>query len=184
MRPIIKPAKSIIGNKAILRDVDTSDAEFIYSLRTDPQKSIYVSAVDPDLQKQIDWIKEYKEGEGQAYFIICDRELNRIGTVRIYHAIDDKFSWGSWIIKDEAPVGTSIESAMLVYAYAIGHLGFSGAHFEVDRKNKTAWLFHERFGAKRIRESESEYFYEIGKEEIQVSLSRYRKYLPLPIQIT
>ena len=178
MKPSIKKATLIQGNKLVLRGVDVDDANFIYSLRVDSKKNAYISAVDPDVQKQVDWIKSYLAGEGQAYFIICDRDLNRLGTVRLYHAIDNSFSWGSWIVKDDAPTITAIESALLVYRYAIDHLGFTSAHFEVDRDNKSVWAFHERFGAKRVRESDREYFYEIGTEDIRSSLARYRKFLP------
>lgn len=181
--PLISRAAAVTGNKLILRDVEPADAQFILSLRLDPKKNAYLSAVGPDLQKQIDWINGYLCGEGQAYFIICDRQLNRLGTVRLYNAIGTSFSWGSWIIKDDAPNYAAIESAMLVYLFAVDHLGFSAAHFEVDRNNKSVWGFHERFGAKRVKESYREYFYEIGLDQIRASLHRYKKFVPSPIEM-
>lgn len=183
MIPIVKKATQIQGNKVVLRGVNLNDADFIYSLRVDPKKSAYLSAVDPDVQKQLDWIKSYLVGEGQAYFIICDRNLNRLGTVRIYQAIGNSFSWGSWIIKDDAPSTIAIESALLVYHYAIDYLGFTSAHFEVDRDNKSVWSFHERFGAKRVSETDRQYFYEIGIDEIKSSFKRYKKFLPNEIRV-
>lgn len=183
MIPTIKKAAQIQGNKVVLRGVDVCDADFIYSLRIDSKKSAYLSVVDPDVQKQLDWIRTYLAGEGQAYFIICDRNLNRLGTVRLYQAIGTSFSWGSWIIKDGAPTSTAIESALLVYEYAINYLGFTSAHFEVDRDNKSVWSYHERFGAKRVRETERQYFYEIGINDIRSSFNRYKKFLPNEIRV-
>jgi RimJ/RimL family protein N-acetyltransferase len=181
--PIIKRARIIRGNKLILRDVGVGDAEFILSLRLDPKKNAYISAVDPRLQKQIDWINTYLNGGGQAYFIICDRELNRLGTVRLYDAVGGSFSWGSWIVQDEAPAYVAIESALLVYRYALDYLHFTSAHFEVSRDNKSVWIFHERFGAHRVRETKGQYFYKIASGEIDLSFSRYRKFLPNSIEV-
>lgn len=175
--PTIHSAPAIEGNRLILRDVAVDDAAFILSLRLDPKKSAYLSAVPDDVQAQAAWIERYRAGTGQAYFIICAKDGTRLGTVRLYSAIGNSFSWGSWIVTDTAPANTAIESALMVYRYALG-LGFTAAHFEVDRKNASVWAFHERFGAVRVRESETEYFYEIGMDAIRASMARYRRFLP------
>jgi len=182
--PIIQRAAELRGHKLVLRDVTLDDAAFILGLRLDPKKGAFLSATDGDLQKQIAWTQCYLEGSGQAYFVICDLEMNRLGTVRLYNAIGYSFSWGSWIVKDGAPASVALESALIVYRYALDYLGFSGAHFEVDRNNTSVWTFHERFGAKRVRQSEVENFYEIGEAEIRASLVRYGKFLPRSIVVT
>lgn len=51
-----------------------------------------------------------------------------------------------------------MESALTVYAYAVDHLGFTAAHFDVRRGNERVWKFHERFGAVRVDENEEDYF--------------------------
>ena len=63
----------------------------------------------------------------------------------------------------------------MVYAYALDHLGFEQAHFDVRAANEKVWKFHERFGAKRVEESKINYVYEITNNAIRVSLSRYKK---------
>lgn len=183
--PVIVPAARLTGNKLILREVETDDAAFILALRLDPKKSAYISPVEDDLARQVAWIEQYKQGAGQAYFIICDLALNRLGTVRVYNAIGASFSWGSWIIVDGAPVDVAMESSLIIYHYALEHLGFRDSHFEVNRDNRSVWAFHERlYGARRVRESDEEYFFDLKEEAIRAALQRYRRFLPRPIEVT
>lgn len=51
-----------------------------------------------------------------------------------------------------------MESALMVYAYAVDHLGSKAAHFEVRKGNERVWQFHERFGAVRTSETDLEYY--------------------------
>ena len=121
--PSIRKASIVRGDTLIFRDATPDDAEFILSLRTDAEKSRYLSATTNELGAQRAWLERYASSEGQAYFII---EFNNesIGTVRLYDAQGESFCWGSWILKDGRPRQAAMESALMVYAYAIDHLGF------------------------------------------------------------
>lgn len=162
----------------VLRDVTTADAAFILGLRTNSRKARHLSSTPADLDRQIEWIKAYALAKDQAYFLIEDGAGMSIGTVRLYDLRGDSFCWGSWIISDGAPQNAAIESALMVYAYAIDHLGFKRSHFDVRKGNESVWKFHERFGARRVGETEQDYLYEIGSEEISSARHRYRKFLP------
>jgi RimJ/RimL family protein N-acetyltransferase len=182
----IRPAARLVGHKLVLRDVQPSDAAYILSLRLDPGKSAYLSAVDADAAKQVAWIEGYRQGSGQAYFIICLKDAQGgagepVGTVRLYNARGSSFSWGSWIVADGAPPHVAIESAVMVYRYALDHLGFRDAHFEVDQGNRSVWHFHERFGARRVAEDDVEYRYALDHDAIQAALRRYARFLPDPV---
>ena len=54
------------------RLVNEDDAEFIIDLRTDKDLSRYIHDTSPDLDNQIQWIREYKkrEAEGKEYYFI------------------------------------------------------------------------------------------------------------------
>jgi len=176
-----KPAL-VTGNSVCLRNARVDDAEFILKLRTDERKAKHLSYTPSDLDKQVDWLKRYEASSDQVYFIICDMEGHRLGTVRLYDQRGDSFCWGSWILKDEAPKSSAIESALLVYQFALA-LGFQRSHFDVRKLNQSVWKFHERFGAVRIGETELDYLYTISKAEILASLGRYRKYLPGQVRV-
>ncbi len=186
---VIRPAARLVGNKLVLREVEPGDAGYILSLRLDPQKGAYLSPVDDDVAKQVAWIERYKQGSGQAYFIICLKNGEGmagepIGTVRVYNAIGDSFSWGSWIIANGVAPDVAMESALIIYRYALDHLGFRNSHFEVNRENRTVWNFHERlFGARKVGEDEVEYRFELDHDAIRAALKRYGRFLPAPIDV-
>jgi RimJ/RimL family protein N-acetyltransferase len=132
---------------------------------------------------QQNWISQYQQDDGQAYFMICDKAGQKIGTVRLYDAIGDSFCWGSWIVDSAAPAYVAVESALMVYAYATDHLGFSRAHFDVRRDNTRVRAFHERFGARQTGETSGDILFEISAVEIDGSRRKYARYLPNAIKV-
>lgn len=180
--PTLAKAEKIIGNKIVFRNASREDAGFILGLRTDPVKGKYLSATPNDLALQVSWLEKYTRDNSQIYFIIQDLQDEPFGTVRLYDARQDSFCWGSWILKDGRPSGFAIESALIVYRYAL-ELGFTRSHFDVRKGNESVWQFHERFGAVRVGETEDDYLYNIAESEIRASLEKYRKYLPHGIRI-
>lgn len=167
----------IQGKFINLREAEVEDSSFILELRTNPKKSKFINKTDPNLDKQIDYIKNYKTLDNEWYFIIEDKQGEKVGTVRLYAITNDSFYWGSWILKNGTPSSYSIESALLVYHFAIS-LGFKKAHFDVRKGNKSVWKFHERFGAIKIDETTDDFIYNISLEAIEKSLEKYKKYLP------
>ena len=182
--PRICKAKIIQGRTLRFRDAIEDDAKFILTLRTDSQKSRYLSATDSDIGQQKAWLNNYVNLTDQAYFIIEDFESRPLGTVRLYDAQGKSFCWGSWILKEGAPQSAAIESALMVYSYAIEHLGFSAAHFDVRIANESVWRFHERFGAKRIAVDELNYLYKIDADNLLRACNKYKKYLPEKVRVT
>lgn len=180
--PIIRKAARITGRTLAFRNADVADAGFILSLRMDDNKSRHISRTPPDPERQRAWLQAYADSEDQAYFIILQQD-EPVGTVRLYDPREDSFCWGSWILKDSCPAHAAIESALMVYACAIDHLGFTSAHFDVRKGNESVWKFHERFGAQRVGESELDYFYRLGHEAIMASRRRYARYLPEPVKV-
>lgn len=182
-RPTIRQLSRVHGKSIVLANVQVEDAEFILSLRLDPNRNQFLSSVDNDVEKQREWIRRYLASEGQAYFVICDKAMAKLGTVRIYEAVGDSFSWGSWILKADAPAAAAIETAVLVYQLATKVWGFRSAHFKVHRANTSVLAFHEKFGAERVAESADEVHMRIGAAQIEASLARYARYLPAQLLV-
>ncbi len=177
-RPTIKLRKAarVVGKTLTFRNAGVQDAAFILSLRTDAKKSRYLSAVSGELAEQEGWLERYATADDQAYFII-EFQDEPIGTVRLYDPQGVSFCWGSWILKDGRPSHAAMESALMVYAYAVDYLGFKAAHFDVRKGNERVWQFHERFGARRTAETKLDYFYILDNEAIAASRERYRRFL-------
>ena len=165
------------GRTLVLRDATVADFAFILGLRLDEGKSRHLSRVEPDLGAQQAWLERYAAREDQAYFII-EHQGEPIGTVRLYDPQGDSFCWGSCILAQGSPASAAMESALMVYAYAVDHLGFTAAHFDVRQGNERVWRFHERFGAVRVRETAMDYWYRLDLPAIQSARRRYAKYLP------
>lgn len=166
----------MVGKTLVFRDACVDDAEFILSLRTDSEKNRFLSAVSGELAEQQAWLARYANAEDQAYFII-EYQNEPVGTVRLYDPQGESFCWGSWILKNTRPSQAAMESALMVYAYAVDHLGFKSAHFDVRKGNEKVWQFHERFGAVRTAETELDYLYRIEGPAIAASRTRYRRFL-------
>lgn len=178
----LRKAARVIGKTLTFRDATVEDACFILSLRTDAEKSRYLSAVSSDLADQQTWLARYAQADDQAYFIIEHQDAP-IGTVRLYDPQGLSFCWGSWILKSGRPSHAAMESALMVYAYAVDHLGFRAAHFDVRKGNERVWQFHERFGARRVAESELDYDYMLDIETITSSRQRYQRFLEGPVKV-
>lgn len=182
-QPRLRKASKVTGKSLVFRNASVADAEFIISLRTDEEKSRYLSYTSPDVQMQREWLQKYAHVDDQAYFIIESISGEPLGTIRLYDPRGESFCWGSWILKSGRPSGAATESALMVYSYAVDHLGFRAAHFDVRRGNEKVWQFHERFGAVRVREDELDYFYDLGLDAIRNSLDKYRRSLPEPVTV-
>lgn len=180
--PRIRKAAVVRGETLIFRDATVTDAEFILSLRTDEKKSRFLSATKNDLKMQKAWLDRYASTDDEAYFII-EFESSPIGTVRLYDAHQNSFCWGSWILADGRPRQAAMESAMMVYADAVDRLGFTACHFDLRKENVRVWQFHERWGARRVGETEIDYLYSLDLEAILSSRQRYGRFLPHAVTV-
>lgn len=178
----LRKAARLVGKTLIFRNATIDDAAFILSLRTDAEKSRYLSAVSGELAAQQDWLARYAQKDDQAYFII-EYQGAPIGTVRLYDPQGESFCWGSWILHSSRPSQAAMESALMVYAYAVDHLGFTAAHFDVRKGNERVWQFHERFGAKRVSENDIDYFYVLDNKAIEFSRKHYRRFLEGSVKV-
>lgn len=160
-----------------------SDAAFMLALRTDERKGRYLSPTSADLEMQKDYIKRYGQATDQAYFIVETLDKRPVGTIRIYDPRATSFCWGSWILSDDAPKSSAVESTLMIYKYGLT-LGFDRSHFDVRKANEKVWQYHERCGAKRTGESEIDYFYSIDRNAIENLFDHYARRVPDGIQVS
>lgn len=170
----------IIGKNINMYLVDDEDAGFIFELRSDVVKNKFLNKIDDDIKKQREWIRLYKKREKnkkEFYFTIRNKNNEKLGLVRLYDFIDDSFCWGSFIIKHGVAFYISIEVVMNVYEFAFYNLGFNASHFDVRKDNDRVVAFHKRFGAKIIKEDVDNFYFNISKQEYEISKEKYKKYL-------
>ena len=163
-----------------LRTVAIEDAEFIYNMRQNQNKTKYLSRVTGTVESQKEWIKNYKQREEEKkefYFVIESKDERKLGLVRMYDFQDESFCWGSWLIKEDAPKSTAIESALQIYEFGFYSLGFEKSHFDVRKENDKVIAFHQRFGAKIVDEDELDYFFNFEKSDYEITKEKYKRYL-------
>ena len=170
----------IYGKNINMRTVKTEDAEFIYTMRQNQNKTKYLSTVTGTVESQKEWIENYKQREEdkkEFYFVIESKDEEKLGLVRMYDFQDESFCWGSWLIKEDAPKTTAIESALQIYEFGFYNLGFEKSHFDVRKGNDKVIAFHKRFGAKIINEDELDYFFNFEKSDYEITKEKYKRYL-------
>ena len=170
----------ISGKNINMRTVELNDADFIYDMRQNQSKTKYLSKVNGTVEDQKKWINQYKDREAEKkefYFILESKECEKFGLVRMYDFKDQSFCWGSWLIKDNAPKSTAIESALQIYEFGFYELGFNQSHFDVRIGNDKVIAFHQRFGANIIDKDDLDYFFVFKKEDYENIREKYKRYL-------
>lgn len=155
----------------IQRYVDESDAEFILSLRLNKKLSQYLTKTENNLEKQIEWIKAYKEREKQGkefYFITIDENGNRYGVNRLYNFDNYSFEAGSWLFSNETNSSISIlaDLATRDFGFCLNEK-FNACRFEVRKDNLSVIAYHKRFKPELINEDESKYYFSVSKNNFE-----------------
>lgn len=163
-----------------LRLAGKDDAAFLLSLRLDPSRNKNLSATSNDIAAQIGWMEKYVErhNKGEEAYFVISVDGKDAGTLRIYdyQHLNDSFCWGSWIIAPGAPPAVAYQSVVLVYDLAFGALKFAKSHFDVRQANTSVWRFHEKMGARLVRQDSLDRFYEYTKEDYVLARKRLEKF--------
>ena len=163
-----------------LRLAGETDAEFLLGLRLDSSLNQNISTTSSDLEAQKTWMRSYvgREIAGQEAYFVIEVDAQSCGSLRLYDYVpaEDSFCWGSWIIRPGAPATTAYQSVVLAYDLAFGALGFSRSHFDVRQANVSVWKFHEKMGARLVREDSLNRFYHYTVEDYLSARLRLDKF--------
>lgn len=153
------------------RLVNEGDAEFITALRSDAKLGRFIHASDGDVQKQVEWIKEYKKREkkGLDYYFIFFFNDNPIGVIRVYDIdhIQSKGTIGSWLCIHGCPIEQVMATILIGREFLFGELGLLHDYFNVRKGNKKVQRMHDMFGAKVIEEDELNYYYVLERDDFE-----------------
>jgi hypothetical protein len=149
------------------RLVNEEDAEFIVKLRTDPQLNRFLHATDCSIEKQKEWIREYKkrESEGIDYYFYYSQDGTPIGVNRVYDIHDDRGTGGSWICQKGLSMELPIITFIILREIMFEQIDLEYDYFDVRKDNKQVIKMHLLFGADKIGEDELNYYYVISKEK-------------------
>lgn len=173
--PRLQVPERVEGHQLRFRAVVEADAEFILSLRTDPEKNRFISPVSADVDAQRQWIRRHRRSD--LYFIVTAPDGQAIGTVRLYDQRGTSITWGSWILSRERPSGAALESVLLILAVA-DDLGFTEVRCDIRKANEKVWRIHERLGFVRAGQDELAFYYALDRGGIRATLTRFQERLP------
>jgi len=149
-----------------VRLVEESDAEFILKLRTDPQLARFIHETDDNVEKQRDWIREYKkrEAEEKDFYFIYAKDGASFGVNRIYDIQPDRATYGSWVCQKGLPFELPVLSLMILYEILFEQLQIA-CYTETRKQNKKVVKTTLLFGAEQISEDDLYYYYVVRKEK-------------------
>ena len=151
-----------------VRLVREQDAEFIVKVRTDERNARFIHATDVSVEKQVDWIKQYKEREakGEDYYFMFYFQEQPVGMIRIYDIDYDakKATAGSWVCSPDLPMQTPISVLIICREILFDTLGMEKDCFDVRKGNKHVQRVHKMMGAEIVAEDELNYYFELSKE--------------------
>lgn len=174
---------SIKSKRVQLNLVEMDDAAFILRLRTDPKLSRHISPVEDCLEKQKQWIKDYKTREAnqtEFYWIIGDAKGDMFGTCRLYGRSFDENSivGGSLIVVPNSPYYVAFEATLLGFMFAFS-LGIEKIFLDNRKENKASLhKFELSIGAIAYDEDELNVYYELSRQAFdEAKQSKLNKYL-------
>lgn len=165
------------------RFVNEDDAPFIIKLRTDPKLTRYIHNTDNDVDKQKDWIRNYKirETDGREYYFVVSNQDVPVGLIRIYNIHDKVFTVGSIVMERDAPIHCVLAATIMAKEIAFEILDleledtFDGVHVD----NKQVLKLNFSWGKKEYRR-----FQDVKGEYIAFHLTKedYLKVKPKKIR--
>lgn len=141
----------LFGEIINMRLISEKDAGFVVSLRNDENLNKYISQTSASIDMQVEWIRDYKSREAKGiefYFIVENKDGENVGTVRIYDIDhDDKTCiWGSFILSNTRPNGSSYEVIRLSTEFAFKNLSIDKIYLDVRKNNSKAIHIYKKYG--------------------------------------
>ena len=149
-----------------IRLVNESDAGFILSLRTNNRLNKFLHQTEDDIEKQTEWIKEYKkrEREGREYYFVYLKDGVKVGVNRIYNVYAYYGTIGSWICKPDNDPEISIATYILMFDLLFDYLMLEIAIFEVQLGNRQVIKLHKMLGVQEVGKTEEYVFFTLNKK--------------------
>lgn len=131
-----------------VRLVKEEDAAIIVKMRTDPQNVNFLGKTDSDVEKQVEWIRDYKKREAEArdYYFICSKDNEPIVVSRIYNIDWTHLTYtsGSWVSVPGTDYEDVMKCSIILGEIAQDRLGLLLDIFEVRKGNKQVLNFHRK----------------------------------------
>ena len=126
-----------------IRPVETSDAEFILGLRTNPKLNRFLSSTSGSREDQVKWIEQYKvkEKKGEEFYYLVEEDGVKRGLFRLYNINSVSFTVGSWLFTSCENKNLPILSYLLMCDIGFYDVNLPVLLFDVRKKNRKVLQF-------------------------------------------
>lgn len=133
----------IKGRYVDLKSARVEDAEFTRAIRRDPLFSAFFPPLDNTIEEQRAWLCSQHDKPGDYFFVVWDKQGNRIGTNSLYDITGDSGESGRIAIKGNA--FQSIEAQLLLFEFAFDMLHLTKVVGYMFADNERAIRFSQQF---------------------------------------
>ena len=165
------------------RFVREEDAELIVRLRTDPKLGRFINSTDGDVEKQREWIREYKKREAAGtdfYFIFGLADGTMLGVSRVYGVTETSFETGSWVFDPDAPYGAAFLGDLICHEIAYELFPEKVNLHDIKKDNANVLRYASLFNPKLIGETEDSFRFENNKIDFYLAEEKLlKKILPV-----
>lgn len=174
--------KTIEGKYVNLKSASIDDAEFTRQIRQDPMFSKFIPQIKNSIEQQKNWIIQQRKKEGDYFFVVWDKESNRLGTISIYDVKDNHAEAGRLVMLGNA--FQNIEAQFLSFRFAFDVLGLDYLISYIYEDNERALRFSEQFGGiitgkRKSRSNINEKIVTNSKEKFEEQFVKISKMLHL-----
>ena len=157
--------------------VNTDDAEFIHSLRTDISQGKHLSKTSSFLNDQINWIKKYKtrEKNGTEYYFLFSVKETKLGVIRIYNIKEKEATSGSWLCVGGVQFEIAVKMLVFMRDFLFETLDLENEVMDTRLGNKQVIKTHLLFGANEVGRNDIDVFHVLNREEYVKKRKRIMK---------
>lgn len=137
------------GRYVDLRSCSEDDAEFTRDIRKDPKFVKFLPEIDNTVEQQKLWIRSQRLKKGDYFFVVWDKDGNRIGTISIYNVNGEHAESGRLAIRGTNPF-QALEAQILSFRFAFGFLGLECVDGYIFADNERAISFNKQFGGRQF----------------------------------
>lgn len=164
-----------------VRLANEDDSAFILSLRTNPIINKFIHSTDSDLEKQREWMKQYKkrEQEGLDYYFIYSLKGKSFGLDRVYNVNieDNSYTGGSWICVPGTDMDLILRQVLSNIDIVNNYLCLNVNRYDVRKENKKVLRFHRQvLNAKEIGDTDLDILFYTDmkmRSEVQRRLEKF-----------
>ncbi len=157
---------NISGDGIRMRLIEKKDAEFILNLRTDLVLGKNLSQTSSDIEKQYEWINNYKKREQdqmEFYFIFEDSKHKPWGTIRLYNFQSNSFTVGSWICLPNNKENIAIKAWLLSVEFGFEKLNFKYVCLMFEKKIMSVLYYAYLYHPELIKDDDLNYYFSLDK---------------------